>query len=137
MLAPAAQAAPAVHNKARTAIDDAQGLLAARFTQQVRLEEIAQDVNRSPYHLCRAFKRGTGLPMHHYLNRLRVRASLENVMHERTNLSSLALTLGYSSHSHFSEAFRQEFRLTPTEVRRIATLPRLVDVCSALEPLMN
>lgn len=122
-------------SKGQSAISDVQALLAAKFTERVRLDEVARTVDLSLYHLCRTFKRETGLPMHHYLNRLRVRASVVNVVDSKTNLSVLAHLLGYSSHSHFSEAFRNEFRITPTEVRRIAALPRLAEMRRALERL--
>ena len=36
---------------------------------------------------------------------------------ERT-LSALALDLGFSSHSHFTTAFRRHFGVTPTQVTR-------------------
>jgi AraC-like DNA-binding protein len=33
------------------------------------------------------------------------------------NLTDLALDLGYTDHSHFTKAFRQEWRLPPSAVR--------------------
>ena len=107
------------------AVSEVQFLLARRFRESIHLDEIARSANRSLYHLCRTFKRETGLPLHHYLTRLRLRASLETVVDAETNLSALAQSLGYSSHSHFSEAFRNEFRVSPTKVRQAAGLPCL------------
>jgi AraC-like DNA-binding protein len=34
------------------------------------------------------------------------------------NLTTLALTLGFSSHSHFSAAFRKAYGRTPAEFQR-------------------
>lgn len=59
------------------------------------------------------------------LQRLPFCASVNDVVAGRTNLSALAQTLGYASHSHFDEAFRMELRVMPAEVRRIAVLPKL------------
>jgi AraC-like DNA-binding protein len=36
-----------------------------------------------------------------------------------TDITSLALDLGFSSHSHFTLAFRSAFGCTPSEFRRI------------------
>jgi AraC-like DNA-binding protein len=36
---------------------------------------------------------------------------------EREDLAALAQDLGFSSHSHFSAAFRQAYRMTPAEYR--------------------
>jgi len=111
---------------------DVQALLASKLTERVRLGEIARAVNRSPSHLCRTFHHETGLRMRVYLQRLRICASVAEVMDRRTNLSALAQTLGYSSHSHFDEAFRNELRITPAELRRIAALPTLTEMQKAI-----
>jgi AraC-like DNA-binding protein len=111
---------------------DVQTLLAAKFTEHLRLDDIARAVHRSPSHLCRTFRHETGLRMRRYLQRLRICASVNDVIDRRTNLSALAQTLGYASHSHFDEAFRTELRVTPAELRRIAVLPRLTQMRHAL-----
>src|SRR6185436_614948 len=111
---------------------DVQTLLAAKLTEKVRLGEIARAVHRSPSHLCRMFHQETGLRMRHYLQRLRICASVENVLDRRTNLSALAQTLGYSSHSHFGDAFRRELKVAPAELRRIAALPSLTEMQKAI-----
>jgi AraC-like DNA-binding protein len=54
---------------------------------------------------------------HRYLTRLRLRAALERLP-DASDLTALALELGFSSHSHFTDAFRREFRRTPSEARR-------------------
>jgi AraC-like DNA-binding protein len=63
----------------------------------------------------------TGVHMHQYLNRLRLRAALEQVAEPRLALAAIALDHGFSSQSHFSAAFRKEFRITPSEARALAT----------------
>jgi AraC-like DNA-binding protein len=52
--------------------------------------------------------------------RIRLLNSLDQLM-ETQDLASLALHLGFASHSHFSTAFVREFGITPSEFRRIAT----------------
>jgi AraC-like DNA-binding protein len=111
---------------------DVQTLLAAKLTEPLRLADIARAVHRSPSHLCRTFRHETGLRMRRYLQRLRICASVNDVIDRRTNLSALAQTLGYTSHSHFDAAFRMELRVTPAELRRIAVLPRLTQMRHAL-----
>jgi len=64
------------------------------------------------------FRQRTGVSIHRYLTRLRLRASLERLADGASDLTTLALDLGFSSHSHFSGAFRAEFGQTPSEVRR-------------------
>lgn len=105
----------------RDAVAMAQAILAANYKKAVRLDDIARAVSLSSWYLCRAFKRVTGVQMHQYLNRLRLRAALEQVAEPRLALADIALDHGFSSQSHFAAAFRKEFRITPSEARGLAT----------------
>jgi AraC-like DNA-binding protein len=96
-------------------------LLAERYAEDLGLEEIARAVHSSSFHLARVFRRETGLPIHQYRLRLRLRTALERLLQGETDLTVLALDLGFASHSHFSEAFRRAFAMAPSECRRRAT----------------
>jgi AraC family transcriptional regulator len=104
----------------RECVEAAKGLLVERFREPLRLEDLALQLNVSSCHLARLFKRETGLPIHRYLNRLRLRCALEELPECGRDLTSLAFDLGFSSHSHFSASFGQEFGLTPSQVQQIA-----------------
>ena len=95
-----------------------QIILATRFNQKISLEQIARDLNYSPFHLCRIFHKHIGQSIHQYLRHLRLRTSLEYVTQANTDLSRLALDLGFSSHSHFTEAFRKTFGTAPSSLRK-------------------
>lgn len=96
---------------------ETQALLATRFYESLTLQEIAAHLYVSPYHLCRVFRRHKGVTIHQYRNDLRLRVALERVLGGESDLSSLALTLGYASHSHFTQSFRSLFATTPSELR--------------------
>jgi len=91
--------------------------LAGRFGERITLDEVARAVHASPYHLARIFQHETGVPVHRYLTQLRLRASLERLAEGVTDLTGLALELGFSSHSHFTDAFRKEFGCSPSQFR--------------------
>ena len=99
-------------------VDAIQKVLATRFEQNLSLEQIATQLNYSPFHLCRLFRKHTGRSIHQYLNQLRLRTSLEYITQANTDLTSLALKLGFASHSHFTEAFRKTFGAPPSELRK-------------------
>jgi AraC-like DNA-binding protein len=105
----------------RRYVEDAKSLLQARFREKLHLEDVARSLYVSTFHLCRLFKQETGMPIHCYLNRLRLRAALEPVIAGTSDLGGLALELGFSSHSHFTAAFRKEFGMSPRAVRRAGT----------------
>lgn len=104
---------PSHHEEITRAV---QQLLAARFQERLTLEDIAAEINYSPYHLARIFRQQTGQTIHVYLNQIRLRTALNNLQ-SGTDLTQLALTLGFSSHSHFTQAFRKAFGTTPSQLR--------------------
>jgi AraC-like DNA-binding protein len=116
-------AARAVTARAHEALAcDTALVLGRRFRQRLTLEDVAAETGVSPFHLCRVFKARTGLTIHRYVDRLRLRQAAHRLLDPRTDLTRLALELGYSSHSHFTTAFRREFGLPPSAARS-ASLP--------------
>jgi AraC family transcriptional regulator len=99
-------------------VEEAKTYLASRMSERITLDDIARAVGSSPFHLARIFHHQTGAPLHRYLICLRLRTSLERLADGARDLTALALELGFTSHSHFTDSFRREFGCTPSEVRR-------------------
>ncbi len=102
----------------RELAENACVVLSERMCDPLTLARIARRVHSSPFHLSRVFRRMTGLSMHQYVIRLRLRAALGRLADGESDLTALALALGFASHSHFSHAFRREFNMTPSAFRR-------------------
>lgn len=115
--APCRQPRPDTLRAHRECAEQVKTLLASRYSDRLTLEEIAASVHVAPCHLCRLFRRYTGLPIHRYLNRVRLRAAINRFIDPAANLAGVASDMGFASHSHFSDAFRKEFGLTPSAVR--------------------
>lgn len=105
-------------------VESVRGLLWERLSEPLRIDDVARALHVSPFHLCRIFKRTAGETIHQYRNRLRLVEALEPVGEPDTDLASLAFDLGFSSHSHFTSAFRRLFAMTPTEFRRLTSARR-------------
>jgi AraC-like DNA-binding protein len=56
--------------------------------------------------------------VHRHLTVLRLRAALPLLRERPRDLAGLALELGFSSHSHFTGAFRRDYGLTPSQLLR-------------------
>jgi AraC-like DNA-binding protein len=102
----------------RELVFDVQALLNRRLGRPLSLADISDAMDVSPYHLCRVFRELTGVPVHRYRDQLRLRASLEMIAERNLTLLDVALTLGYSSEAHFSDAFRRAFGMRPGAFRR-------------------
>ena len=101
----------------RELAENARVVLAECMCDALTLPSIAHRVHSSPFHLARVFRRMTGLSLHQYRTRLRLRAALERLADRESDLTALALAHGFASHSHFSDAFRREFNVTPSAFR--------------------
>ncbi len=120
----------------RVHIDQSEAVkayMAQRYAQKVTLDQIAAHVHAAPCHLCRLFRRVVGVPIHRYLNRLRLREAITRLSDPRANLAGVAIDVGFASHSHFTDAFRREFGVPPSLVRTWLDDADLGEVKRALE----
>jgi AraC family transcriptional regulator len=97
-------------------VQHTRALLAGRLDEPPSLAQLASAVGLSAPHLCRSFHKMTGMTLRAYRTRLRVLHSLEPVA-AGVDLSRVAQDMGFSSHSHFTYAFRRTFALAPSAVR--------------------
>lgn len=106
-------------------VEAAKTYLAGRVGERITLDEVAREIHLSPFHFARVFQQRSGVPVHRYLTRLRLRAALDRLIGGADDLTVLALDLGFSSHSHFTDAFRAEFGCPPSAARKLSTLRQL------------
>lgn len=111
----------------RELVETVREILAIDPGRPWSLEEIVDRVLVSAAHLCRLFKEETGATIHQYLIQLRLREAAQAVLDGERDLSLLAVRLGFSSHSHFTETFRRAFGLPPRELREDETVARLAE----------
>jgi AraC-like DNA-binding protein len=98
-------------------VDRTKLLLATDPTRRWTLAGIACEIGVSPVYLTQVFAQVEGIPLYRYQLRLRLARALD-LLADGDDLTSLGLHLGFSSHSHFSAAFRQLYGRTPAEFRR-------------------
>lgn len=115
---PAPVVTAACHERRRDVVEYVREMLARRFRQRVRLDELADEVGLSSYHVSRMFHDLTGSTIRRYLDRLRLRWALEHICADGRPLAAIAREAGYCSESHLSDAFTREFGVRPARVRR-------------------
>lgn len=101
----------------RRLVDRAKLAISSNPERRWRLAEIAAQVGVSPVYLTQSFQQVEGLPLYRYQLRCRLARALD-LLHEYDDLSALALDLGFSTHSHFTSAFRQVYGRTPADLQR-------------------
>jgi AraC family transcriptional regulator len=109
-------AGAAIPGTRRSFVQDAEQLLARRYADALSLDDIARNLGVSAFHLCRVFRAQTGTTLHQHRDQLRLRAAL-NRLERDEDLTTIGLDVGYSSHSHFTAAFRRAFGVAPSRLR--------------------
>lgn len=100
-------------------VDRAKLVLASNLARRWTLAEIAAEMRCSPVYLTQVFQQVEGLPLYRYQLRLRLARALD-LLPQYDDLTTLSLDLGFSSHSHFSAAFRGAYGRSPSEFRQSA-----------------
>lgn len=95
----------------------AKELLAAGLAEPPSLEQLAAEVNLSPFHFSRVFRRATGLPPHAWLKQRRLEQA-RALLRSGCAPLQVALQLGFSDQSHLSRQFKQSYGVSPGEYRR-------------------
>jgi AraC-like DNA-binding protein len=98
-------------------VDRAKLVLSSDLGRRWTLAEIAADVGVSPVYLTQVFQQVEGLPLYRYQLQLRLARALD-LLGDYRDLTRLALDLGFSSHSHFSAAFKRAYGQTPLGFQR-------------------
>lgn len=100
-------------------VQRAKAALGRNLFNHASLNDIARELNVSPFYLCRVFREGTGSTLHEFKTDLRIRHALERIADRSLDLSRIAFECGFSSHSHFTAQVRQRLGATPSSLREV------------------
>ncbi|NUS38827.1 MAG: helix-turn-helix transcriptional regulator [Lysobacter sp.] len=115
-LGPRTTRAPGATPAKRRLVDRVKVLLAGDPGRRWMLAGIAAEIGGSPVYLTQAFQQVEGLPLYRYQLQLRLARALD-LLPRHDDMAALALDLGFSSHSHFTAAFRRAYGRSPSAFR--------------------
>jgi AraC-like DNA-binding protein len=98
----------------RERVELAKALLASDLERNVSVQDIACQAETSLFHLCTLFRRDVGMTMHQFRMRLRLNLAYDELLRGGDILAT-AVRTGFSSHSHFTYAFRRYFGIPPSK----------------------
>ena len=88
---------------------------------QLRLEQIANYVELSPYYLAHAFKVTTGLSPHQYVLHCRLERAQQLLRDTQMLICAIAYEVGFGSQSHMTTVFQKILQITPNRYRQQTT----------------
>ena len=88
------------------------------YNTDLNLDEVADAIGLSKYHLCREFNHLYGISPGKYLANLRLQKSCALLLqsHQHT-IAEIASMVGFSNDNYFCKVFRKAFGTTPTQYR--------------------
>lgn len=98
-------------------LKSATDFLHDRFDQPLALSDVAKAADVHPVSLARAFRRRHHCTVGDYIRRLRIEFACRKLSRSDAPLVEIALSAGFSEHSHFSRTFKQVTGLTPSDYR--------------------
>jgi AraC-like DNA-binding protein len=90
----------------------AKDYLEALPGENVSLEALAREAGIGPFHLCRVFRRETGLSPHAYQIHVRMRLA-KSLLMRGTPISRVAAEAGFADQAHLTRHFKRMFGVTP------------------------
>ena len=103
----------------------------SHLSGDLSLEAVAGAVGVSRFHLSRAFNVTTGCALASYVRARRLSLAARALSGGAPDILAVALDAGYGSHEAFTRAFRQQFGLTPDQLRERGSVAGL-DLMEAL-----
>lgn len=99
------------------------------ISSQLTIEDIASNNGISSVHLQRIFKYAFGIPIAGYIRSRKMAVSLEKLIFTNLKVIDIANEFGFDHEQSYIRAFRQEFNITPGQLRKtksiVKTTPRL------------
>jgi AraC-like DNA-binding protein len=99
------------------AIKRTKEYLQAHYAEEVALQDLAGEVNLSPFHLSHVFSQVVGLPPHAYQTKLRL-ARAKTLLAQGYEAGYVASETGFFDQSHFTQQFKRHYQVTPGSYRK-------------------
>ena len=88
------------------------------FKEPLTLDDLAQEAHQNKYYIAHTFKDAFGISPIKYLMERRVEESKLLLKETDFSIGRIASVIGFSSSSHYSQAFRRIADMTPNEYRK-------------------
>lgn len=99
-------------------IKKAVAFLEERYQDNITLDDIAREVNISPYHLLRVFKSETGKTPFEFLTDIKIQNAKRLMGNKKFNMTEISGLCGFSNASHFSFVFKKKTGFTPSQFKK-------------------
>lgn len=107
-----------MENHLLAVIKETTDFIEDNILESITLDDIAENVNFSKFHLLRIWKGATATGIMEYVRRRRIALSLGDLLNNRNNIQFIASRYSLGCERTFNRAFKDEFGVTPAKWRR-------------------
>lgn len=100
-------------------IEHAIAYIEAHLDGKIELDEVAEAVHYSKYHLHRMFTEMTGMTIHDYALRRQMTEAAKFLVFSERAILDISLDCGYESQQAFTAAFKAMYKLPPAKFREL------------------
>lgn len=96
---------------------DAEGFIDAHFSENIRIEELAEQFYLNKYYFSHSFKTISGLSPKQYLTSVRLNHAMHLLNRSTYSVTEIGAQCGFPDSSNFIRLFKSRFGMTPGEWR--------------------
>lgn len=100
------------------AFNQIDAYLRRNLYKNISREDLSKVFHISPSHLARIFRNTSGMTISKRLMQLRIDRAKQLLLESSLPISEISLQVGYTNFSHFTNIFRKETGVTPSDFRR-------------------
>lgn len=93
--------------------------LYGNFRSNPDLHSIAKLTGLCDNYFCEVFRKATGQTYNRFLNNLKLQYAHDVLIHSNKSITDVCFSSGFNSMTHFQREFKNKYRLTPSEIRKI------------------
>lgn len=108
----------AEHEQSQSDVQKAKAYIMNHLSKNFSVKDVADYVHLSPEYFTKLFKKETGRNIKDYIVQMKVDVAKDLLENPNIPISLVALELGYTNFSHFTQMFKKYENVTPSEYRK-------------------
>ena len=109
-----------VRKKAQALVKTIQDAVSTHLHENMTVEQLAQELHLSYYHMCHFFKSRTGITVHTFRTQKRMEYAMKLLLGTNEKIADIATECGYNNISYFTETFTKLVGMPPAVFREQA-----------------
>lgn len=98
-------------------VTKAQLYIEQNYSKDIVLDEVAKELQISPYYLSKLFKKKIEKTFIEYLTSVRIEKAKELLLNSTKSMKEICIEVGYSDANYFSRTFKKNVGVSPTEYK--------------------